>query len=197
MIEVKEYKPRKLNIKKKLEDKKYSIQFLPQQLTTESKTSHFEFKDKKLKTSYLIDITHNLILKYYFKKDNIFNLSSLVLKEKYGYQYNYYIDYLISKDILELIKKHQKGKNARIYKLNELVINGTITRYKNFDKVLLKKYKAAVSLIESQDLDNNLIDVEVKRKLVGDLFNIEIEYSKAIFFLDSTLQEQDIYNRNK
>jgi hypothetical protein len=197
MIEVKEYKPRKLNIKKKLQDKKYSIQFLPEQLLPESFNTHFEFNTQKLKSSYLIDIVHNLLLKYYFKKDNIFNLSSTVLKEKYGHLYNYYMNYLITKDVIKLIKNHQKGKNARVYKLNESVINGTITRFKNFDKVLLKKYKNAVSLIESQDIENNKINIDVKRKLVNDLFSIEIEYSKAIFFLDSTLQEQDIYNRNK
>jgi hypothetical protein len=197
MIEVKEYKPRKLNIKKKLQDKKYSIQFLPEQLLPESLNTHFEFNTQKLKSSYLIDIVHNLLLKYYFKKDNIFNLSSTVLKEKYGHLYNYYMNYLITKDVIKLIKNHQKGKNARVYKLNESVINGTITRFKNFDKVLLKKYKNAVSLIESQDIENNKINVDVKRKLVNDLFSIEIEYSKSIFFLDSTLQEQDIYNRNK
>jgi hypothetical protein len=197
MIEVKEYKPRKLNIKKKLQDKTYSIQFLPEQLIEESNQPKIDFKNQKLKNTYLVDITHNLLLKYYFKKDNQFHLSSIVLKEKYGYLYNYYIDYLVSKDILKLVRNHQKGKNARVYKLNESVINGNITRFKNFDKTLLKKYRNAVSLIESQDIENNLINVDVKRKLVDDLFNVEIEYSKAIFFLDSTLQEQDIYNRNK
>jgi len=198
MIEVKEYKPkRKFEISKNLHSKKYSIQFLPESLIEESFKKNVTHKSQNLKTAYLIDIVHNLILKYYFKKENSFNLSSVVLKEKYGYLYNYYIDYLVTKETLKLVKKHQKGKNARIYKLNDKVVNGKILRYKNEDKILLKKYKTAVSLIETQDIDNNSINPDVKRKLVDDLFHIQIQYDKAIFFLDSTLQDVDIYNRNK
>ena len=132
MIQVREYKPKiKYNIRKNLESKRYSVQFLPESLNQESLNKNFTFNTQKLKTAYLVDIIHNLILKYYFKKENSFNISSIVLKEKYGHKYNYYIDYLVNKGTLKLIKKHQKGKNARIYKLDENVINGKITRYKN------------------------------------------------------------------
>ena len=178
MVEVKEFKS-KFDFSKKLEKKKYSIQFLPTQLIQESKVKHQIYKNKKIKSSYLIDITHNLILKYYFKKDNLFNISSVVLKEKYGHIYNYYIEYLVEKEILVLVKNHMKGKNARIYKLSDDVINGTITRYKNEDRTLLKKYKNAVSLITKEDIESSKILPEVKRKLVEDLFHIE----RAIFTL--------------
>ena len=198
MVEVKEFKSNnKFDFSKNLEKKKYSIQFLPTQLIQESKVKHQIYKNKKIKSSYLIDIVHNLILKYYFKKDNSFNLSSIVLKEKYGHIYNYYIEYLVEKKILVLVKNHMKGKNARIYKLSDDVINGTITRYKNEDRTLLKKYKNAVSLITKEDIESSKILPEVKRKLVEDLFHIEIDYSRSIFFLDSTIQDNDIYNRNK
>ena len=110
---------------KNLHNKKYSIQFLPKKLDLESKSKNISYKSKILKTAYLVDITHNLILKYYFKKENSFNLSSIVLKDKYGYLYNFYIDYLVEKQILILTKKHMKGKNARIYKLNDDVTLST------------------------------------------------------------------------
>lgn len=198
MTIVKEYKPKiKINIRKKLDTKKYSIQFLPESLFDISQNKFFYYRDIKLKTCYLIDIIHNLILKYYFKKENIFNLSSIVLKEKYGYRYNYYIDFLIQQDILKLVRNYQKGKNARIYRLNESIINGKINRFKNDDKILLKKYKNAVSLVENQDIKSNTINLDVKKKLVDDLFHVTIQFDKAIFFLDSTLQDVDIYNRNK
>lgn len=195
---VKEFKPElKFNIRKKVEHKKHSIQFLPQQLKEESQQTFITYKNQRLKSAYLIDIIHNLILKYYFKKENSFNLSSLILKEKYGHIYNYYIDYLIEKNILKLVKKHLKGKNTRVYKLNNSVINGNITRFVNSDKILLKKYKTAVSLLDSENIDSNTIHPDVKRKLIDDLFDVEIQYDRAIFFLDSTLQDIDIYNRNK
>jgi len=198
MIEVKEYKPKvKYNITKKVSSKKYSIQFLPEQLQTESLTKTITYKNIKIKSAYLIDIVHNLILKYYLKKDNTFNLSSIILKEKYGHRYNLYIDYLVGKNILQLIRNHQKGKNTRVYKLREEVYAGKINRYKNSDNILLKKYKTAVTLIEKEDLENNTIEVDIKRKLVEDLFHVDIDYVRSLFFLDSTLQDDDIYNKNK
>lgn len=177
--------------------KTHFIQFLPEQLLQESQTNSIVYNNQKLKTPYLIDIIHTLILKYYFKKENIFHLSSIVLKEKYGHKYNYYIGYLCQTGILKLIKNHQKGKNARIYKLDTSVLNGKITRYKNIDRVLLKKYKNITSVAEIEKSGINIIDTNIKKKLINDLFNTKIEYEKAMFFLDSTLQDIDIYNRNK
>lgn len=184
-------------IKSKLNNKKFSMQFLPVCLIEESRKKKIIFLEKNLKPTYLIDITHNLLLKYYFKKENQFNLSSLVLKEKYGHLYNYYINYLIEKKILILIKKHLKGRNARVYKLNDNVINGEITRFKNSDTTLLKKYKNAVCSVENNKLLHNIIEPEIKSKLIEDLFSVEIDYAKSIFFLDSSLQEYDIYQKNK
>ena len=96
-----------------------------------------------------------------------------------------------------MIRNHQKGKNARIYKLNDQVLSSKITRYKNVDNILLKKYKNAVSQIERNDIESNNIEKCVKMKLVEDLFYIEIDHFRSIFFLDSTQQDIDIYNKNK
>lgn len=197
-MEVIQYQPKvKFDFKSKLKDKKFSIQFLPSKMIPVSQTKHIFHKGQKLKSSYLIDIVHNLILKYYFKKENRFNISSVVLKEKYGYLYNYYIDYLKDSGILKLIKNYKKGQNARIYKLDEDIIKGNIVRFKNEDKILIKKYKNAVSLVERDSIESSKILPEIKEKLVRDLFEIEIDFTKAIFFLDSTIQEKDIYNKNK
>jgi len=68
-------------IREKLEDKTHSLQFLPISLEELVKNKNFIYKNKKLKTSYIVDIIHNLILKYYFKKENKFNLMSTILKE--------------------------------------------------------------------------------------------------------------------
>ena len=185
-------------IKKNLELKKCSLQFLPVSLESISKQKNFFYKDRKLKTSYLIDIVHNLILKYYFKKENRFNLMASILKEKYGYLYNYYIDFLVEKGVIILISKHQKGKSSRIYSINEFILRGKIIRYNNFDRVLLKKYKSKVSQIEEESVESSLIDKDIKLKLVNDLFSVQIEFDRSIFYLD-TLKEDDIdiYNRNR
>lgn len=192
--DVKGYK----SIRQKLESKKSSLQFLPQQLETLSKDKNFMYKGQKLKTAYIVDIIHNLILKYYFKKENKFHLSSLILKEKYGYLYNYYMDYLLDTGILVLLSNHQKGKNSRIYAIRENVLRSRISRYNNFDKTLLKKYKNKVSQVEEDGIENPLIDTDIKAKLVNDLFHIDIQFDKSIFYLDNVKEDDvDIYNRNK
>ena len=186
------------SIKKNLEGKKHSLQFLPISLEKISKQKNFIYKSKKLKSSYLIDIIHNLILKYYFKKDNKFNLMSSILKEKYGYLYNYYMNFLIENGILVLLSKHQKGKSARVYAISEYILRGSIIRFNNSDTTLLKKYKSKVSQIEENNSENSLIDNDIKIKLVNDLFKVQIEFDRSIFYLD-TLKEHDIdiYNRNR
>lgn len=196
MNQVVEYTP-KVRYRKKAELRKSSIQFLPQILQPISQNQFFEFKEKKLKSAYLIDIIHTLILKYYFKRENLFNLSSIILKDKYGHLYNYYIEYLVKQGHLILVYNYLKGKNSRVYKLSEEIVSGKIHRYQNSDKVLIKKYKNLVSDLESEKNSSNKILTEVKSKLVQDLYSVQIQYEKSVYYLDSTLQEVDIYNRNK
>lgn len=196
MNKVIEYTP-KTKIQKKAVQRKSSIQFLPQILSEFSKKEFFEFKEKKLKSAYLIDITHTLILKYYFRKENLFNLSSIVLKDRYGYLYNYYIKYLVEKGHLIMVHNYLKGKNSRVYKLSDNIIFDKINRYTNSDKVLIKKYHNMALDVDREKEVSNKIRTDVKGKLVNDLNFVEIQYDKSIFFLDSTLQDIDIYNRNK
>lgn len=187
------------NIRKKLEDKKNSLQFLPESLEEFSKTKTFVYKNKKLKVAYIIDIIHNLILKYYFKKDNRFHLMSTILKEKYGHLYNYYMDYLIENNTITMIVNYKAGRNSKVYKISETILKGKIKRYINSDNILLKKYKNKVSQVEEVGIKNNsLIDNDIKAMLVDDLFYTKIEFDKAIFYLDNLQHnDTDIYNRNR
>jgi hypothetical protein len=186
-----------LNIKSKIKDKKYSLQFLPKCLESTTQQTTVIFNGKKLKPAYIIDIVHNLVLRYYFKKENLFNLSSLILKEKYGYLYKHYMEFLVHKEVLIVHKDYAVGKNARVYKLSHDIINNEILRYKNNDIVLLKKYKKAVSAIDTEDIKTNSILPEIKHKIVSDLFTANVNYEKAIFYLDNTIQDADCYNKNK
>jgi hypothetical protein len=187
------------HLAKRLDNKKSTLQFLPKCLYDISTIKTLQFNNTKLKTDYIIDITHNLILKYYFKKDNRFALNAIILKDKYGYLYNYYIMYLVDKDIIKLVSNHQKGISSRVYTLNNEIFKSDIKRYKNFDKVLLKKYKKKFidSIHIGETSDKNLIEEDIRAKLVTDLFSVKIDFDRAIFFLDSLkYQDYDIYNRN-
>lgn len=182
----------------KIKRKKYSLQFLPQIFEEFRNKNHVIYKGEKLKIDYIIDIVNNLILKYYFKKENRYALNATVLKDKYGYLYNYYINYLIDRNVLQLRVNYRKGVNSRIYSLNDSIFKSKISRYQNKDKVLLKKYKKKVfDTIELTDDKSNHIDVDIKQKLISDLFNVDIETDRAIFFLDSLKKKDlDVYNRN-
>ena len=89
-------------------NKRSSLQFLPECLLELSQNKNFFYKEQKLKSDYIIDIIHNLFLKYYFKKENSFTLSAVILKDKYGYLYNYYINYLKDIGIIRLQKNYLK-----------------------------------------------------------------------------------------
>lgn len=186
------------DLSKKISNKKYLLQFLPTCLDSIKNHKTIEYKGKKLKTAYLIDIINGLILKYYFKKENRYTLNATVLKDKYGFIYNYYISYLKESNILTMVCNYKKGKTSRIYSLNEKIFKNKISRYQNDDKILLKKYKKKIlQTIDIPTVDNNLIDIEIKEKLISDLFDVKIETERSIYFLNN-LKEKDIdmYNRN-
>ena len=63
MEQIVEYNPKE-KFKKTSTEKKFSIQFLPESLSSFSQNEFFDFKEKKLKSAYIVDLVHTLILKY-------------------------------------------------------------------------------------------------------------------------------------
>jgi hypothetical protein len=101
---------------------------------------------------------------------------------------------------LVLKSKHKKGLSSRTYQLDNRIFNDINLkyRYKNKDKILLKKYKKRIlEDISHTNVDNNLIDDNIKQKLISDLFDVNIDISKSIFYIESLDDNNiDIYNRN-
>lgn len=169
----------------------YLLQFLPENLEPLSKVELFEFKGKKLKSAYIVDLVHSLLLKFFFKKDNNFTLSSLVLKANYGKFYNYYIDFLLENEVIYLVKNYSVGTKSRQFQLSKNIIDKKITRYKNNDKVILKKREKKLNFNE-----NNKINAVLKLKLIENLSSATLDYEKSIFFINSIVSDKDTYNRN-
>lgn len=188
----------KSNIAQKLNKKDKSLQFLPKCLESISDKKTIIYKEQKIKPAYLIDIVHNLLLKYYFKKDNRFALNALVLKDRYGCLYKHYIDYLIENNIIHMIYNYKVGKTSRVYGLNTSVFKQTIKRTSNSDKVLLKKYKKKVfDTIDFVDERVSSIKPEIREKLISDLFSVDIDFDRSLFYLNLLKKSDvDIYNRN-
>jgi hypothetical protein len=185
-------------ISSKLNKKNKSLQFLPNCLESISDKKTIIYNCQKIKPSYFIDIVHNLLLKYYFKKENKFTLNAMVLKDKYGYLYKHYIDYLVEKNIIKMICNYKKGYTSRIYSLNPAIFKERIRRIQNEDKVLIKKYKKKVfDTIDFVDINQSTIDVHVREKLISDLFSVDIDIDRSLFYLNCLKKEDiDIYNRN-
>jgi hypothetical protein len=163
--------PYHLMLQSTLKNKRFSLQFLPEKMQFIAKSKKIQFKNKNLKPSYLIDLIHNLILKYYFKKENSFNLNATILKEKYG-------------------------RNSRVYSICDDILTGEIHRYRNVDKILLKKY---INRYYQFEIDNtDFIPKDIKDKLINDLYSVKIQYDKSIYFLDHIKNDDiSIYNRNR
>ena len=185
-------------INNKLNKKKNSLQFLPTCLQHLKNQEHIYFNGNKLKTSYIIDLVHGLVLKYFIKKENIFYLHSLVLKDKYGYLYASYISYLVQNNIIILQRNYKAGVRSKSYSLNPNIFKHKIERFSNNDKTLLKKFKRKI--VDSIDIDkeiNSPIDIEVRKKLVSDLFSVTIDQERSMHFLNNLKKRDlDIYNRN-
>ncbi len=182
---------------RKVSDKKYSLQFLPEVFEKLVDKKHITYNNKKLKVDYIIDIINSLILKYYFKKENAFLLNATILRDRYGYLYNYYINYLKDTGTIILKANYRKGINSRIYALNNNILKDKITKYKNYDKILLRKYKSRTFKTIENSGEIEGIDSKIKERLIVSLFNIDIDFDRSLFFLN-TLKDKDIdiYNRN-
>lgn len=179
----------------KISEKTSSLQFIPISMMDISNEKYILYNDRKLKPTFLIDLMHTLILKYYFRKENRFNLSSIILKDKYGSYYNNYVNYLVENKYIRILQEYRKGKNARVYCISEDIINGKIKKYVNTDKTLLKKYK---KMLESYgDMSDSSILPCVKKKLVDDLFYIQVDYDKAMYYLANISQPIHVFQKNK
>jgi len=178
--------------------KKYILQYLPSDFLEIAREPFFIYENKKLKSAFLIDLVHSLIAKYFNKKNNKISLSAEILKERYGYLYNYYIKYLVETDVLKLLLNYRKGHNCRVYEFNTKVCRGKILRYINNDKIILKRYNMKFNINNFiNKTKETVIPTEIKKKLVLDLFSAKVDYAKSIFYLDNTFNDDSIYNRNK
>ncbi len=199
-----------LDTKNKLKDKKYLLQLLPTQLESIS-TQKYVFlkrtilsrrsktkveKEIRLKVSYLIDLTSGLMFRYYYEKKLAIRLSSEILREKYGTDYNHYLEYLSQSGVLKLTHNYCKQRSrCKTFELSPELFIGTSKRFKNCDTTLLKKYKINISN-EHNTIESN-IEKTIQEKLVNDLFYISIDKEASYNYVDTLVRDVDVYNSNR
>ena len=93
---------------------------------------------------------------YYRDKTNYITLNAIILKKKLGKYYTKYIEYLIEHDVIQKIKNHRAGKNSRVYRLTDTLINGnSIKRIKN--------YSISTVLIDSKFISQDATSNTIKK----------------------------------
>jgi len=178
------------NVTQKINKIQYINNILPKILYGKSIFEFIEFADKKIKTSYLIDLTSHLISRYFLTNDNLISLSSKILRKRYGEHYNWYVSYLCDKEIIKLKKNHFNGKNCRVYEFNHRILHDDLQLFQNFDKFLLKKNRFDGNEIFEQDLSQNHILDFVKLKLIKDLYKVVICTESSDYLFKSIIFEK-------
>jgi hypothetical protein len=174
--------------------KDYLIQFIPDRFEYLTKIKKITYKDKNLKSDYIINLIHELMIKYFFTDDINslkINLWSLILRKKYGMNYSYYVNYLIDEGFMYLVSDYFVSKKSKTYKLNYFDV-GKIIKVKICDKILIKKKKESYLEKSITEYNNSPIPVNIRKKLVEDIYHVNIDYDLSIYYLDNLIKEGKI-----
>ncbi|MCK9445854.1 hypothetical protein M0Q50_03060 [bacterium] len=161
----------------------YLFQLIPKDYIYLTTTKTIIFQGMELKTDYLINIIHEFSLKYTLTNELCSNICSTILRKKYGKFYNYYISYLLEKKFIFLISNYYAGKKSRTYKINDT--NIIFTKCKIYDKFLLKKHKKDFLVENFTQSKDSPIKEEIRKKLVDDLYHVQIDYNKSCDWLNN------------
>ena len=170
----------------------YLLQFISKDFQYLTQQTKIPYKGVNLKCSYLINIIHELIIKYYFSNnlDIKFNLSSTILRKKYGEHYNYYIEYLCENGFISLVSKYYVGKKTNTYKIESKCIYD-VSRWKSYDNFLLKKSKDRYET-SITEMTQSSIHPDVRQRLVSSLNYIQIDYDGSMDYINNLRKNKSI-----
>lgn len=158
------------------------------------------YKNKNLKSLYLLDIVSTLVCKYHSpKKEVVACLSSEFLRKKYGADYKYYINYLLDESILILHKNHIAGVRSKMYRLNNNHLYCSYKHHKVFDTVFTRKCRKNDEAF-CKKYCTSPIPEDIKQYVLEDLKQVTIDYEGAQQMLDVMYKMGEIdekkYNSN-
>ena len=185
-------------VKKKLEF------FIPNEMYKKfSEKENFTYNGVKLKTAYIFSIMNDMLRKYYVNKNDTLtnetnsNLSSKILKKKYGQYYNYYMNYLQDYGYITMVSDYFNGEHgkARTYKVQSKHLI-YIRRISISDSVLEKKMKKEYLKETYTKVTNSPIPLDIRERLVDDLYAIQMNFTDSLKLLD-TQKDNKILSYNK
>lgn len=172
-------------VKEKIINKNKLLQFLPKELEFLTKQKYIVYKNKHLKTTYLIDIINKFLVQNFLLKKKSARLYSIILRKVYGEYYNYYFDYLKENNIISVIKEYLITVKSREYTINKLYLKSDIIRYENSDSILLRKWKKRFLEYEINNFNDESLTYHpitnsfVMSRLCDSLFKVEIDFNSA------------------
>jgi len=173
-------------------------QFIPKRFEYLTKSKKILYKEKNLKTDYIINLIHEFMIKYFFSNDITslkINLWSLILRRKYGTFYNFYIDYLIDEGFITLVSDYFVSKKTKTYQINYFDV-GSLKRVKVYDNILLKKHSKGFLERNITEFNNSPIPIDIKKMIVDDIYHVQIDYDGAFNILNE-LKKNNKLDNNK
>lgn len=182
----------------------YVINFVPNNLKWLTEQEYIEYHGDLLKTSFLLDIIHNIRSKYNLYDDSEcldgFPLNATLLMENYGNNYRKYLDYLTdwhgtfgpySVPVLYKTKDHVKGEHAKMFSMSKLYLDEKYFYYKNHNPKILKRKKAQLNSFFT-DKQLSAIDLDIRLEMYKDLSKFTVNAFEAKRTLDLMHQEGKI-----
>lgn len=160
------------------------LKYIPKIFNKISDKEIIHYNGYRLKTAYLINIVDVFLSKYVFLNSDKISLSSKIMKSNYGDKYNYYINYLIEKDVIKLWKNYSTGRHSRIYKLTDKTKKNITHTEITIPTKLKNKIKNATN-------KTNTVEQHIQKKLVNDLTKVDIKYKES----KDWIKEQNLEER--
>lgn len=189
-------------IEEKFKNRKSIYQFIPKSFEHLRDVKKVKFVnnngvEKNLKTSYLVDLIHTFMARYFMNGKTEIELNAEVLRKKYSTYYNFYVEYMIANNVITLKRDYCNGAASRLYSINQKLLKTETVRYHNTDTILIKKYKSMVIQEIIKNLNSHKhISEFVMRKMVADLYDVRLDLEKAYMILDTLKDNIDSYQKN-
>lgn len=162
-------------------------------LSTSNRTISINNKSKTLNLDYLADLFHSFYIKYLRLKEVenqtevTLNLSTTILREKFGNKYKYYVQFLIDNEIISLKRNYIAGSSCRIYQFRlSCLRNHKIIPYQNKCWKLINHYNS------KNDDDNEIYGINLRKWIKSNLTHISLDYEKARRYLKEEFPDKTL-----
>jgi hypothetical protein len=170
--------------------------FCPDNYLYLNKTKVIEYNGLNLKTDYLISLMHEIILRFQLDDNDIelkeftINLYSKILRDKYGMNYKYYVEYLIQIGFMKMKSNYFVGKKSKTYLLNWFDLD-KIKRVIITDNILIKNTQK--DYLKRLNVKSP-INITLRKRLIENLNYINVNYDKSFEFINNLKNNKDISN---